>query len=219
MSKEIIEKWKQAKISQGVFEFSCGGDSMGDTRLYFEDENGEEIEDKYGLESYFENEVYRNVSFYEASDGHYMGESGNVYITLNEEEDYFEYSKNAQSEWSEIKSGEVLVPITDEEFELIDTYVRGMAKSNWDGNNVDYKKDFILTDEIEKKLEALSEKFDGYAVTFEPETNGDIADDSHRYNTLNQETNTEIEYVFVDGQRHIKLFVQCECYEYSDSDD
>ena len=170
------------------------------------------------IENYFEDEVYRRVNFYEASDGHYLGESGVVTITLDEDEQEFSYSKSAQAEWSERKSGEILVPITDEEFAFLDTYVSGMSSSSWDGNNVDYKIDFILTDELEQMVKDLDEKFHNAMVEFEPETIGEIADDSHRYNTLQDEGHT-MEFVIEDGQRHIKLFVECECYEYTDSDD
>ena len=86
------------------------------------------------------------------------------------------------------------------------------------GDSVDYKKDFILTDEIEQAVKDLQEKFEHFAETFEPETNGEYEDDSIRYNTTNEDT-MQMEFVDVNGVQHLKLFVECNCIEYSDSDD
>ena len=71
--EKIIEIWKKENIAQAVFNFYCGGDSMGDTDLSFEDSEGIRIEfsdtkNEDTLATYFDNEVYNNVSFYEASD-------------------------------------------------------------------------------------------------------------------------------------------------------
>ena len=216
--EQTIKDWKEKGIAYAEFNFSCGGDSMNDTQLNFYDKNGNGIDDVGDLEGYFEDEVYRNVNFYEASDGHYIGESGVVRIELSDEEDLFCYSKSAQAEWSETKSGVVLVPITDEEFNLLNDYILGIASSSWNGDNVDYKKDFILTDEIEQAVKNLQEKFEDFANTFEPETNGEYEDDSTRYNTTNEDT-MQMEFVNVNDVRHLKLFVECNCIEYSDSDD
>ena len=216
MDKQILERWKYLKIRQGDFKFNCGGDSMGDTEIVFEDENGNVFEDAE-LANYFEDEVYRNVTFYEASDGHYMGESGNVYITLNDEEDDFEYSKSAQSEFSEQYSDEMLVPLTDDEYQVLSKYVSGMSNSNWGGEAVDYKVDFILTPEIEKVIEGLFNKFDEAAKTYEPECSGEIQEDSYTYVTLADER-TEMKFVDVGGEMNVELHVTCDVYEYRDSD-
>jgi len=216
--QEIIKKWNEANISYAEFQFSCGGDSMNDTSLSFYDVDGNVVDESGNLESYFEDEVYKNVQFYEASDGHYIGESGYVRIELSDEGDEFYYTKSAEAEWSENKSGEVLVPITDEEFKILDEYILGMANSNWNGASVDYKKDFILTDELEVAIKDLQDKFENHSYDFQPETGGEVEDESHRFNTTNEDT-MQMEFVYVDGVRHLKLFVECNCIEYTDSED
>ena len=216
--QEIIKKWNEANISYAEFQFSCGGDSMNDTSLSFYDVDGNVVDESGNLESYFEDEVYKNVQFYEASDGHYIGESGYVRIELSDEGDEFYYTKSAEAEWSENKSGEVLVPITDEEFKILDEYILGMANSNWNGASVDYKKDFILTDELEVAIKDLQDKFENHSYDFQPETKGEVEDESHRFNTTNEDT-MQMEFVYVDGVRHLKLFVECNCIEYTDSED
>jgi hypothetical protein len=216
--QEIIKKWNEANISYAEFQFSCGGDSMNDTSLSFYDVDGNVVDESGNLESYFEDEVYKNVQFYEASDGHYIGESGYVRIELSDEGDEFYYTKSAEAEWSENKSGEVLVPITDEEFKILDEYILGMANSNWNGASVDYKKDFILTDELEVAIKDLQDKFENHSYDFQPETGGEVEDESHRFNTTNEDT-MQMEFVYVDDVRHLKLFVECNCIEYTDSED
>ena len=216
--QEIIKKWNEANISYAEFQFSCGGDSMNDTSLSFYDVDGNVVDESGNLESYFEDEVYKNVQFYEASDGHYIGESGYVRIELSDEGDEFYYTKSAEAEWSENKSGEVLVPITDEEFKILDEYILGMANSSWNGASVDYKKDFILTDELEVAIKDLQEKFENHSYDFQPETKGEVEDESHRFNTTNEDT-MQMEFVYVDDVRHLKLFVECNCIEYTDSED
>ena len=215
--QEIIKKWNEANISYAEFQFSCGGDSMNDTSLSFYDVDGNVVDESGNLESYFEDEVYKNVQFYEASDGHYIGESGCVRIELSDEGDEFYYTKSAEAEWSENKSGEVLVPITDEEFKILDEYILGMANSSWNGASVDYKKDFILTDELEVAIKDLQDKLENHSYDFQPETKGEVEDESHRFNTTNEDM--QMEFVYVDGVRHLKLFVECNCIEYTDSED
>ena len=219
MVKEIIKKWKNAGVDHAKFEFSCGGDSMNETNLTFHDKDGNSINDEWGLEDYFNDEIYRKVEFYEASDGHYMGESGNVHIELNENEDDFDYSKSSQSEWSERYTKAVDCPLTQEEYELFDKYIANMRFVSWDGMNVDYKNDFILTDEIEAKIQVLHERFYKFAEEIEYEGNGDVNDDSVEYSTLEDDNLEETpEFLSVDGVKYIKLYCTIEVYEYKDED-
>ena len=86
-TNEMIELWKKLDIQRCEMEFSCGGDSMNETDFKFFNSQNKQV-DGEELEGYFENEVYNEVEFYEVSDGHYMGEFGQVEITLEEEAFY-----------------------------------------------------------------------------------------------------------------------------------
>ena len=176
--EDIIKLWKDNNITQGEFEFYCGGDSMGDTNLVFHSSNdkGVPTEVEGELFNYFEDEVYNNVNFYECSDGHYMGEMGSVYIELDEETNEFTYSKSAQAEWSECLSSEVRIPLTDEEVEFVKNYVANINGGEGDFTNVNYSKDFIMTDKEEEIQKALMEKVDEYVNDFEPDWNGEPQD-------------------------------------------
>lgn len=217
MNKEVLERWETLKIKEGIFRFSCGGDSMSDTEIVFQDENNNEFEDAE-LSSYFEDEVYRNVTFYEASDGHYMGESGNVYITLCDDGDAFDYMKSAQSEWSEFSNGEMLCEVNEDEVKFLTEYIDTMSDADWNGMVTIYKKDFILKPEHEKMIVDLHEKFADCANCYEPEdVVGEMSDEPTQYSTAENEGTIGIEFVEKEGKTHVKLYVQCNVYTYTDS--
>ena len=218
--ENVIKEWKEKNVSYANFEFSCGGDSMNETTLTFYDENENLIEVSGDMERYFDNEVYSRVQFYEASDGHYMGESGNVRIELDEEEEDFYFMKSAQSESSEIKTEIILVPLTKEEKEFIDTYILSMGASNWEGDFINYKKDFILSEDKSNILKGITTKFDNYSRKIvEIIETDEYNDDSITYTTDKNEDDT---FTFVTdelGNVNVELSVSIEVYEYRDSED
>ncbi len=214
-----IKDWKEQNIAYAEFQFSCGGDSMNDTDLLFYNEKGEIVNETCGLSAYFDNEVYNRVQFYEASDGHYMGENGIVHIELSDEEDDFIYMKSAQSEWCERYNGEIECEITEDEAKFLTEYIGAMSHTNWNGKGTDYKKDFVLTDEHEKMIEHLHESFQDCANDWTPEHKGEITDDSVNYNTAEDEGEVELTITQKEGKHFVKLYVDCEVYEYTDSDD
>lgn len=169
LHEAIIKLWKENNVEYANFEFSCGGDSMNDTTLTIYDKNGDVVNNDE-LENYFENEVYHNVNFYEASDGHYMGESGNVHICLNDEETDFEYSKESESEWCEHTPFTEKINLTDEEVEFIDKYVSDINGNMADGDyNINYGVDFVKTDELVEVEENLMDKIQDYFENYEPD--------------------------------------------------
>jgi hypothetical protein len=167
-TNEMIELWKKLDITQCTMEFNCGGDSMNETDFKFYNSKNKEV-DGEELEGYFENEVYNEVEFYEVSDGHYMGEFGQVVITLEEEdgeEPYFSYDKQSQSEWEEREVEVMKYDLTDSEvkflIEKIDSVVGGE-----DGQAINYKTDCVLSDEEEELSEKLMNEIYDAAYDYE----------------------------------------------------
>jgi hypothetical protein len=152
---EIIELWKKLDITKGEFIFSCGGDSMNETEFRFWNSKNEEVEDSE-LENYFESQVYKEVDFYEVSDGHYMGEFGTVIIVLEEDDDepYFSYDKESQSEYEERLSEVMKYELTDDEVKFITEKVQSIVGGE-DGQAVNYKGDCLLSDEEVELSEKL----------------------------------------------------------------
>jgi hypothetical protein len=212
MEKEIVKIWKENNISRINFNFSCGGDSMNDTDIEIFDKEGELVEIQE-LVNYFDDEVYKKVEFYVNSDGHYMGESGCVEITLceDDEEPYFNYSKDAQSEWNEHFTGQAIVTLTDEETAFVSEFVDNI-NGGGDGFTINYKKDFIVTDRQEKLVAELEIKIDKVAYDFEPEDAQGEASDWITYTT-----NEDGEELTLEGNE-LTLSVSREYYVYSDSE-
>jgi len=129
---------------------------MNDTVFTFYLKDGKTFESN-DLVNFFEDDVYKNVEFYVDSDGYYMGESGNVEITLNDDDEpYFEYSKNSQGEWSESKFDEYEINISEK---FINFIKENVSNINGNGNvaAINFKGDLILTDEDEILLTELEE--------------------------------------------------------------
>ena len=152
-TQEAVKLWKELGITECEMEFSCGGDSMNDyTFTFFK---GSEKIESPELDTFFEDEVYKHVEFYVNSDGHYMGESGKVHIELDEEDDEllfqnhpFTYSKSAQSEFSERFTSVGEMKLTKKELEFLQKNVSNINGGDGDFN-MNFKRDFILTDEDE----------------------------------------------------------------------
>jgi len=154
-TNEIIELWKKLDIQRCEMEFSCGGDSMNETDFTFYDSQDKQV-DADELESYFEGEVYNQVEFYEVSDGHYMGEFGQVIITLEDEDDepFFQYDKQSQSEWEEREIEVMKYDLTDSEVKFLTEKVDSIVGGE-DGQAINYKTDCVLSDEEEELSEKL----------------------------------------------------------------
>ena len=134
---EVIQEWKKLNVYKGRFEFSCGGDSMNETELTFYDNDDNPISKTQVLNDYFEDEIYKKVEFYEASDGHYIGEMGTVYITLNDDEDDFEWAQDDPNWPYEKEEGEMLSHEGEEDEDDIEqlrqqTYQRQGSELNLD---------------------------------------------------------------------------------------
>jgi hypothetical protein len=165
-----IELWKEKGIVKGDFEFQCGGDQMNDTNITFYNEAGEEV-DCPELADYIDNDIYNQVEFYVNSDGHYQGEAGNVYITLEEDDDAedgasFVYDKQSESEWTESSSEVGYCELTEEEANFVKKYIHSFVGGG-DGEATNFKTDCILNDAEEELLESITEKIREYAHEYQ----------------------------------------------------
>lgn len=158
-TEAAITIWKDLKIDRLEIEFDCGGDSMGEVNPHFysgeKELGGPEIDSLWY--NYFEDDMYRNVNFYEVSDGHYEGEYGTVKVELNEEERDFTYVKNATAVYDEqqmvifpIELPEKFVSMYEEYIERLSFVFYYYQKTEVEDSFVKYKKDFIKKPEFAK---------------------------------------------------------------------
>ena len=203
VSQEIT-LWKENKIHECIMEFSCGGDSMNDYDFKFYDKKGKEIV-CVELKDFFEDEVFRRVEFYVNSDGHYIGEFGQVVITLNDE-DEFEYDKSSKSEWSERFSEKIPIGITPEEAKFLNEKVDNM--NGGDGEkNINYKIDCIITDEEEEMVDNILDRIDDVCENYEFQNEEGEPEDTYSWST--DEDGGEIEIkgdnLYVDVSRSFMI--------------
>jgi hypothetical protein len=203
VSQEIT-LWKENKIHECIMEFSCGGDSMNDYDFKFYDKKGKEIV-CVELKDFFEDEVFRRVEFYVNSDGHYIGEFGQVVITLNDE-DEFEYDKSSKSEWSERYSEKIPIGITPEEAKFLNEKVDNM--NGGDGEkNINYKIDCIITDEEEEMVDNILDRIDDVCENYEFQSEEGEPEDTYSWST--DEDGGEIEIkgdnLYVDVSRSFMI--------------
>lgn len=202
----IIQLWKENNIKEAIFTFDCGGDNMGDTEWAFYNPKGEQVNNAE-LEKYFDRQVYNKVEFYVNSDGHYQGENGTVTVTLEEtgvEEPYFQYSKCAESEYSESHIENIEVLLTPEEAEFVRKYVENMNGGIHAMFQLNFKVDCLLSDEEEEILIGLNKSIGTFVEKAEPQANveGEL-DDWYSYTTdLNQGDNIP---QFKDGEPNTLL--------------
>jgi hypothetical protein len=158
--ENAIQKWKSLNITECSMEFNCGGDQMNDYTFTFRTKEGEIEDDE--LHDYFDNEVYKNVEFYVNSDGHYMGEAGYVYIKLEDDEESFSYTKDAESEWSETFTEVGHFKLTEDYKNFVQSKVQSIIGGE-DGEGINYKGDCILTDEEEEIAEKIQSELHDFA--------------------------------------------------------
>ena len=190
---EIIKLWKELGIESCTMEFSCGGDSMNDYSFTYYGNKGE-IDAPSELNDYFESEVFREVNFYECSDGHYLGEFGQVEIVLEEDDDEprFSYDKQATSEWSERYTEDLKIPLTENELSFVKEKVLNLNGGDWGEPNINYKIDCIVTDEEDVMINNLVKKICDESEDFEFENASGEAEEGYQWTT--SEDDDEIKF-------------------------
>jgi hypothetical protein len=183
--EEAIALWNNKGIVRAEMEFYCGGDEMGDYSFTYYNTDEELVECKE-LDIYFDEEVFKRVEFYVNSDGHYMGESGNVHITLDEDnaEINFDYVKSSESEWNESLSNTLSVTLNEEQINYVKEFVSSINGGSDEFTQFNYSKDFIMTDEHERIEKEIGDILDTITSEYEPDTENEVGD---WFNYENQE--------------------------------
>lgn len=144
---EIVPLWKENNVDHAVFTFDCGGDNMGDTEWVFYDKANQPLTVSNDLEQALDNDIYHHVKFYVDSNGHYIGENGTVHVSFDDDE--ITYVKCYQSEFSETCVTDLLLPLSAEQINFINQHIFNMNGSDTDDIAINYKHDFLMTNEDE----------------------------------------------------------------------
>lgn len=213
--QEAVNKWNELGINRAEFEFDCGGDSMNDTTINFYDKKDKIIIND-DLADYFDDQVYKNVNFYEASDGHYQGERGVVHIELDnesEDEHSFTYTKSAESEFNEQFTETIYIDLTDEQATFITKNVSNINGGESDRATFNFSRDFIMTDRDDEIMVELTELIDNTACEYDFENAEGEQLDWYSYTTNRDENELTID----EGK--LKLVVSRTFVVYTQSDD
>lgn len=200
---EAVSEWKKLGIESANMDFSCGGDSMSDYSFVFYTKNTtpggtENIEvESEELVLFFDRQIFDDVEFYVNSDGHYIGESGVVVITLNDEEDGFVYDKQSQSEWSESYEETIHIKLSKEEIEFVKNKILNINGGTDGDATFNYKLDCIITDEDEEIIEKLGERLSTECDEYEFQEADGEQEDWHTWST-NQEIEDVIQFTEED---------------------
>lgn len=181
---EAISLWKENGIERCEMPFYCGGDEMGEYSFEYFDVDDNEV--KCGeLDEYFDEEVFKKIDFYVNSDGHYIGESGSVHITIDEDdENDFDYLKSAESEFNETITNTLEVKLNEEQINYLKEYISGFVGGSDEDTQFNYSKDFIMTDEHERIEKEIGEIINDITSDYQPYTQNDVSD---WYNFQNEE--------------------------------
>lgn len=204
---DAIKKFKELKVVRGEMEFSAGGDSMNDYSTILYDEK-DAIVDDIELTSFIEDEIFKRVEFYVNSDGHYMGESGIVHITLCDDEQDFDFSKDAQAEFCEQVTSDLFIDLTEEQANFIRKNVFDINGGEGSDVNINYKRDFVMTDKDEEIQKSIIELIDDKTTNFVPDVDANCND------WFNFETPTE---TLINDNNQLLILITNEYYEYSES--
>ena len=210
--EDAIKKFKELKVSRGEMQFSAGGDSMNDYTITLFDEKDTEITDGVDdLVSFLDDEIFRQVTFYVNSDGHYMGESGVVHIGLEGEDDdkRFYFNKSASSEWSENITTTIEIELTQEQADFIRKNVSSVNGGYDERVNINYSRDFIMTDKDEEIQKSIEELIEEETANFTPDIDEEFGD-WFRY---------EKEDELVTDDNKLVIEITNEYTTYSDSED
>ena len=197
---EAVSEWKKLGIENANMEFSCGGDSMSDYSFTFYTKNttpGGTENISVELVLFFDREIFDDVEFYVNSDGHYIGESGNVVITLNDDEDGFVYDKQSQSEWSESYEETIHIKLSKEEIEFVKNKILNINGGTDGDATFNYKLDCIITDEDEEIIEVLGKRLETDCEEYEFEEVEGEQEDWFTWST-NQEIEDVIQFTEED---------------------
>ena len=207
-----VDLWKSHQVEKCEMNFSCGGDSMNDYNFDFLDKDGKSVDVSKELSNEIESRVFNEVHFYENSDGYYIGETGVVYITLDDDGESFTFTKTAESEFSEQYTERAILKLEDSEVKFINEKVLNI--NGGDGDCViNFKTDCILSDEEEVIHDTLKEKVKDFAEDYEfTEAEGEEED---YYTFSTNEEGDEIDIV----DNNIKITINRNFLVYKESID
>ena len=179
---QIKELFTSGKVDKIVWNYQAGGDSLNDysNNFYLNDEEVT-IED-IDVSDY----VLDVVDIAEAGDGHYLGEFGNVIITLQDDE--LQVVKDYQTEWNVSEDETMYVSVSEKQIEILKK-IKGFTISVYEHSleDIDFTEDLYITDEMSTAIDNIVENVIDKADDFL----NSLPDDIDDYRTITMEDGLE----------------------------
>jgi hypothetical protein len=149
---QIKELFTSGKVDKIVWNYQAGGDSINDysNNFYLNDE--EVTIEGIDVSDY----VLDKVDIADASDGHYLGEFGNVIITL--EDDELQVVKDYQTEWSVSEDEVMYISVSEKQIEILKK-IKSFTLSVYEHSleDIDFTEDLYITDEMNTAIDNIVE--------------------------------------------------------------
>jgi hypothetical protein len=179
---QIKKLFTSGKVDKIVWNYQAGGDSINDysNNFYLNDEEvtieGIDVSD-YVLDI---------IDIADTSDGHYLGEFGNVIITL--EDDELQVVKDYQTEWSVSEDEVMYISVSEKQIEILKK-IKSFTLSVYEHSleDIDFTEDLYITDEMNTAIDNIVENAIDKADDFLNSLPNDIDD----YKTITMEDGLE----------------------------
>lgn len=178
----IKELFTSGKVDKIVWNYQAGGDSINDYSSNFYLNNEEVTVEDIDVSDY----VLDIIDIAEASDGHYLGEFGNVIITL--EDDELQVVKDYQTEWSVSEDEVMYVSVSEKQIEVLKK-IKSFTLSVYEHSleEINFTEDLYITDEMRTAIDNIIENAIDKADDFLNSLPNDIDD----YRTITMEDGLE----------------------------
>jgi hypothetical protein len=149
---QIKELFTSGKVDKIVWNYQAGGDSINDYSNHFYLNDEEVTIEGIDVSDY----VLDIVEIADASDGHYLGEFGNVIITLQDDE--LQVVKDYQTEWNVSEDEVMYVSVSEKQIEVLKK-IKSFTLLVYEHSleDIDFTEDLYITDEMRTAIDNIVE--------------------------------------------------------------
>jgi len=179
---QIKELFTSGKVDKIVWNYQAGGDSINDYSNHFYLNDEEVTIEGIDVSDY----VLDIIDIADASDGHYLGEFGNVIITLQDDE--LQVVKDYQTEWNVSEDEVMYVSVSEKQIEVLKK-IKSFTLLVYEHSleDIDFTEDLYITDEMRTAIDNIVENAIDKADDFLNSLTHDIDD----YRTITMEDGLE----------------------------
>ena len=149
---QIKELFTSGKVDKIVWNYQAGGDSINDYSNHFYLNDEEVTIEGIDVSDY----VLDIIDIADTSDGHYLGEFGNVIITL--EDDELQVVKDYQTEWNVSEDEVMYISVSEKQIEILKK-IKSFTLLVYEHSleDIDFTEDLYITDEMRTAIDNIIE--------------------------------------------------------------